>query len=109
MADAPKPAPEAAKPAPAPIKKPTPPDDDEPKAKKLIAKPAPTSGRSLGRAIIVASIFVTIGWVVSARFAERFELVPVQTPDNTYIYRLDTVSGAVHFCTSAQCVELPVK
>jgi hypothetical protein len=109
MVDAPKPAPEAGKPAPAPIKKPMPIDDDEAKAKKPAAKPAPTSGRSLGRAIIAAAVLVTAGWVVSARFAERFELVPVQTPDNTYIYRLDTVSGAVHFCTTAQCVELPVK
>lgn len=84
--------------------------DDAPEVKpKKLVKPAPTSGRSLGRAIIVASIVVTIGWIVSSRFSDRYVLQPVQVQENTFMYRLDTFSGAVHFCTSAQCVSLPIK
>lgn len=76
---------------------------------KKVMKPAPTSGRSLGRAIIIAAVLVTIGWVYASVTQQRYQLVPVQTNENTFMYRLDQRSGAVHFCTTQQCIELPVK
>ena len=100
MADAPKLAP----------KKDEPETSSEVDAKpKKVLKPAPSSGRSLGRAIIVAAVLVTIGWVYASVTQQRYQLVPVQTNDNTFMFRLDQRSGAVHFCTTQQCIELPVK
>lgn len=105
MTDAPKP-PEHGKPAPA--KKAGLDDEADGKPKK-IQKLAPTSGRSLGRGIIVAALFVMIAWVFSAVTQPRYVLVPVQTNENTFVYRLDQRTGAVHFCGTQQCVELPVR
>jgi|GEM_PF-3254667 len=106
---------DAAKPAGADTKAPQGkkgPEDDAPdgdaKPKKVL-KPAPTSGRSLGRAIIVASLFVAVAWIYASVTQQRYQLVPVQNTENTFMYRLDQRSGAVHFCTTQQCVELPVK
>lgn len=81
---------------------------DEPKPKKII-RPAPATGRSIGRGIIVAALLASIAWIVQARFTARYQLVPVQVQENTFMYRLDTFSGAVHFCTAQQCVELPMR
>jgi hypothetical protein len=83
-------------------------DDEAAPAKKPL-KPAPSSGRSLGRAIIIASLLVTIAWVFSAVTQPRYVLESVQTNENTFIYRLDLRTGAVHFCTTQQCSELPVR
>lgn len=82
--------------------------DGDAKPKKVL-KPAPSSGRSLGRAIIIASMFMMIAWVFSAVTQPRYVLESVHTNENTFIYRLDQRTGAVHFCTTQQCVELPIK
>lgn len=76
---------------------------------KKPTKPAPSSGRSLGRAIIVAALFMMIAWVFDSVAQPRYVLAPVQTNDNTFMYRLDQRTGVVHFCSTQQCVELPVK
>lgn len=85
------------------------PGDEELKPKKPPPKPAPASGRSIGRGLIVAALLVSSAWLVQSRFSARYQLVPVHEQENTFMYRLDTFSGAVHFCTTQQCVELPVK
>ncbi len=96
--------------SPAPIvKKPGIDDFDGEMRSKKVFKPAPTSGRSIGRAIIVAALFVTIAWVFASVTQPRYQLAPVQTQENTFMYRLDQRTGAVHFCTTQQCVELPTK
>ncbi|MDX2144665.1 MAG: hypothetical protein SFV19_15020 [Rhodospirillaceae bacterium] len=98
---------------PPPGKKPGPglPDeaDGDGKAKKPMMKPAPSSGRSIGRAIIVASVLLTIAWVYAAATSPRFVLAPAGTQENTFMYRLDQRTGAVHFCGTQQCTELPVR
>ena len=91
------------------LKKPGIEDTENELRPKKAFKPAPTSGRSLGRAIIVAALFVTIAWVFASVTQARYQLTPVQTQENTFMYRLDQRTGAVHFCTTQQCVELPMK
>ena len=81
---------------------------DDAKPKKVL-KPAPSSGRSLGRAIIVAAVVVTLGWIYSSIVSPRYVMESVQSGDNAFIYRLDQRTGAVHFCTSQVCSELPIK
>ena len=112
MADAPKPADAAKVPAGAGAMKKIPGADDggdDAKPKKVMMKPVPTSGRHIGRGLIVAAVIVATAWIAAIRFGDRYDLVPVQTQDNTFMYRIDHLSGAVHFCTTLQCVELPVK
>jgi hypothetical protein len=82
--------------------------DGDAKPKKVL-KPAPSTGRSLGRGIIIAALFVTIGWVFASVTQPRYVIQSVQTNDNTFIYRLDQRTGTVHFCTAQQCIELPIK
>jgi hypothetical protein len=106
MVEPPKPAP------PPPAKKPGAGPSDEPggedKPKKVL-KPAPSSGRSIGRGIIVAAVLIAGAWIYAAATAPRFMLAPAGTQDNTFMYRRDQRTGAVHFCTTQQCVELPVR
>jgi hypothetical protein len=107
MADATK-TPDTPKPAVA-AKKPGLEDEAGDARAKKPAKIAPSSGRSLGRAIIVASLFVTIAWVFASATQARYQLVPVPTQENTFIYRLDQRTGAVHICSSQQCTELSIR
>jgi hypothetical protein len=112
MADAPKPAHDTkAAPVPAAMKKPPAADEagDDAKPKKVMLKPVPSTGRHIGRGLIVASVVIAAAWIIQARFADRYQLVPVQTQENTFMYRLDRFSGAVHFCTAQVCTELPVR
>lgn len=80
--------------------------DDKPKKP---VKPAPASGRAIGRALIIASLFMMIAWVFASVVQPRYVLAPVTTNENTFIYRLDQRTGAVHLCGTQQCVELPVR
>jgi len=82
---------------------------DELTPKKLVPKPQPVAGRSIGIGIMVAATLISMAWIVQSRFATRYQLVPVHQQENTFMYRLDTFSGAVHFCTSQQCVDLPIR
>lgn len=101
MVDAPKPMPDAK----AGLKRPD--DDGDLKPKKM--KPAGSGIKALGRALIVASLFIMIAWVFSAVVQPRYVLAPVQTNENTFIYRLDQRTGVVHLCGTQQCTELPVR
>lgn len=111
MADAPKPTDAPKVPAGAGAMKKPPGDDggDDTKPKKIIPKPVPSSGRHIGRGLIVTAVVIAAAWVMAVRLGDRYQLVPVQTQDNTFMYRIDRLSGQVHFCTTQQCVELPVK
>jgi hypothetical protein len=76
---------------------------------KKVLKPAPSSGRSLGRAIIAGSIVITVGWIYASISSPRFVMQSVQSGDNAFIYRLDQRTGAVHFCSTQACNELSIK
>lgn len=82
---------------------------DEVKPKKLVPKPPPVSGRSLAIGLIVAAGLISSAWVVNTRFGERYQLVPVHQQENTFMFRIDTFTGTVHFCTTQQCSELPIR
>ena len=84
-------------------------EPDAAAAPKKVMKPVPSSGRSVGRAIIIAAVLIMIAWVYASTLQPRYALVPAQTNENTFMYRVDQRTGDVHFCTTQQCVELPVK
>jgi hypothetical protein len=76
---------------------------------KKVLKPAPSSGRSLGRAVIAASVIVTIGWIYASISNPRYVMQSIQSGENAFIYRLDQRTGAVHFCSTQACSELAIK
>ncbi len=76
---------------------------------KKPTKPGRGTGRNLGRGVIIASVILSLAWLFSSATQPRYILVPVQTNENTFMYRLDQRMGGVHFCTTQQCVELPIR
>jgi hypothetical protein len=85
-------------------------EDDGGDAKpKKILKPAPSSGRSLGRAIIAASVVITLGWIYASTASPRYVMQSIQSGENAFVYRLDQRTGAVHFCSTQACSELAIK
>jgi hypothetical protein len=84
-------------------------DDDGGAATKKVTKPGRGTGRNLGRGVIIASVILSLAWLFSSATQPRYILVPVETNENTFMYRLDQRMGAVHFCTTQQCVELPIR
>lgn len=84
-------------------------DDEVDAAPRKPVKPGRGTGRNLGRGVIIASVIVSLSWLFASVTQPRYVLVPVQTNDNTFMYRLDQRMGNVHFCSTQQCVELPVR
>ncbi len=100
-----------AKPNPAAAAKKKPLDDDDDEQVKPVG-PAPKEkilSTGLSRAIVIATLFATIGAVVNGLYSERYELVPAPNSANGFMYRIDTLTGAVHFCAPAQCTSIPVR
>lgn len=80
-------------------------DDDAPKL------PAPKAGllpTGLSRAIVIGSLILGM-LVTSLVFSHRFELVAAQRGENAFVYRIDTLTGHVSFCSSVACVPVSEK
>lgn len=105
----------AAKTAPKPLstpapKRPSPGDDEDEDGKGAgpAAKPKflPTG---LSRSIVVAAVLLTAAVLTGNLFADRYELVPAPNSANGFMYRIDTLTGTVHFCGPPQCTNVPVR
>jgi len=96
------------KPAPAP-KKPAPSDDEEDDGKHTIAAPKqkmlPTG---LSRAIVIASILISLTVAAVTLLDGRYQLAASPNSTNGFMYRIDTLTGAVHYCAPVRCTEIPV-
>ncbi len=98
----------APKPIPAPSAKRGADDgDDDVKSPRPIAKQKmlPTG---LSRAIVLATVLVIVSVMVNGPLGERYELVPAPNSTNGFMYRIDKLTGAVHFCAPAQCTGIPI-
>ena len=78
-----------------------------PKRKKF-GGPAGT-GKHLGRGIMLAALFITFAWVFASLTQPRYVLAPVNSNDNSFMYRLDQRTGVMHLCSSQQCTELTIR
>lgn len=100
-----------AKPNPAAAAKKKPLDDDEeedvkPGGPALKQKMLSTG---LSRAVVIAAVLATLGLLIGNIYGGRYELVPAPNSANGFMYRIDTLTGAVHFCAPAQCTSIPVR
>src|SRR5690606_17886524 len=61
----------------------------------------------LSRAIVVAAVLGSIAVGVSNLFANRFDLVPAPNSANSFMYKIDRLTGSVAFCGPQGCTEVP--
>jgi hypothetical protein len=100
---------DAAKGAPAPgVKKGKPEEDGEEKeaAPVLKQKTLPTG---LSRAVVIAAVFASFAILVSSAtelLAGRYDLVPAPNSTNSYMYRIDRLTGSIKFCGPQACTDV---
>lgn len=85
----------------APAKK-TKPEDDEaaeaaPAAKQ---KMLPTG---LSRAIVIATFIFSIAYASVGLLSDRYAISPVPNSPNSFVYRIDRLTGSIEFCGAQQC------
>ncbi|MGE3475907.1 MAG: hypothetical protein AB7H70_08870 [Rhodospirillaceae bacterium] len=84
-----------------PVKKPAPDDEDAgdnaPVAKQ---KTLPTG---LSRAIVIATFIFSIAYACVGLLSDRYAISPVPNSANSFVYRIDRLTGAIEFCGAQQC------
>jgi hypothetical protein len=105
------PAKDAAKSAAPPVVKkarPEPEGDEKgPMSPALKQKTLPTG---LSRAVVIAAVVVSLAMLASSAsqlYAGRYNLVPAPNSTNSYMYRIDRLTGSIEFCGPQTCT--PVK
>jgi hypothetical protein len=60
----------------------------------------------LPRSVLIAALLLASAFVIRGTFGtDRYDLVPA---GNGSAYRVDRLTGAVHFCTPVVCAALPL-
>ena len=57
----------------------------------------------LSRAIVLASVILTIVVITPLLLGHRYALVAAQRSENALVYRIDTLTGHVSLCSATQC------
>jgi len=60
----------------------------------------------LSRAIVIASVLASLIVVAANLFSGRYEVVPAPNSANSFIYRLDRLTGAIKFCGPQSCTDV---
>jgi len=63
----------------------------------------------LSRAIVLTAFVWATVMLVDTVLADRYALVPAPNTDNSFMYRLDRLTGRIHFCGAQQCVPVQIK
>lgn len=92
-----------AKAVPNTAKRPPKPEAEEEDAKPAAASKPGLLPTGLSRAIVLASLILS-AIAVSLLFSHRYEVVAAHRGENAFIYRIDTLSGSISFCSSTSCV-----
>ncbi len=77
---------------------------------ETVAAPQPNQKflpTGLSRALVLASIIMSITISATLLFANRYDLVPAPNSVNGFMYRIDRLSGGVQFCGPQGCSPLP--
>ncbi len=93
---------------PAPAKKPKLHEDEAPAA-GLTAVKQRTLATALSRAIVLATFIFSIAFVAVELLGDRYAISPVPNSANAFVYRIDRLTGAPHFCGSQQCSVVQVR
>lgn len=78
---------------------------------ELPAKPKSPSILSTGlsRAIVISTVVFVAAIVTPLVVMHRYALAPGSRGEMPVVYRLDTLTGKVAFCTPTQCSPVPAK
>lgn len=85
--------------------------NSEPAGDEMVAPVAPKTGilpTGLSRAIVIATTMVCLV-ATPFFFARRYELMAAPRNENAIVFRLDTLTGAVSLCSTAQCTPVSEK
>lgn len=89
--------------APPALKKARPEDEDE----AAVAAPPPrrekTLPTGLSRAIVIATLIFSIAFATVGLLHDRYAIAPVPNSVNSFVYRLDRLTGALLLCGAQQC------
>jgi len=98
----------ATPPRPGPAKKPRLDEDDA--AEASVAPPKqkmlPTG---LSRAIVVSTVIFTVAFVAVELMRDRYAISPVPNSANSFVYRIDRLTGSLQFCGSQQCSVVQIR
>lgn len=102
--------PKGAAPAkPAPAKKPKMDDEDGAPAVALAPRKEKTLSTSLSRAIVLATLIFSIAFTAVELMRDRYAIAPVPNSANSFVYRLDRLTGSLQLCGAQQCSVVQVR
>lgn len=93
-------------PARAPAKRPQLDDDEAPPAVPVKQK---TLATALSRAIVLSACIFTVGFVAVELLRDRYAISPVPNSANSFVYRIDRLTGSLQLCGSQQCSVVQVR
>jgi hypothetical protein len=87
------------------VEKPTDSGADDAVAPPLRQK---TLATALSRSIVIATLIASVTYAAATLLANRYAIVPASGANNTYVYRIDRLTGSAQFCAQQQCIALRV-
>lgn len=94
-------------PKPAPVKRPK--DEDEEAAPAAVAVKQRTLPTGLSRAIVIASLIFSLAYGSVELLHDRYAIAPVPNSPNSFVYRIDRLTGGLLFCGAQQCSVVHVR
>jgi hypothetical protein len=61
----------------------------------------------LSRAIVLAAVIASFAIAAGSLFGDRYDLVPAPNSANSFMYRIDKLTGHVQFCGPQGCADVP--
>ncbi len=74
--------------------------DEEPTPAPVSQKTLPTG---LSRAIVIAALIFSVAYASVELLGDRYAISPVPNSPNSFVYRIDRLTGSLYFCGSQQC------
>lgn len=93
----------------APLKKKPKLDDEEPSAVAAAPAKQKTLATALSRAVVISTVIFSVTFAAIEMLRDRYAISPVPNSPNSFVYRLDRLTGALHFCGSQQCSVVQVR
>ncbi len=81
-------------------------EDAAPPASEMQQKTLPTG---LSRAIVIASLVFAVVYGSVELLRDRYAISPVPNSPNSFVYRIDRLTGSLHFCGTQQCTVVHVR
>jgi len=85
--------------------------DDEDAAASAATAPVNQSflPTGLSRAIVLASVIFALSFAAVELLRDRYAISPVPNSANSFVYRIDRLTGSLSFCGTQQCSAVPTR